>query len=295
MMEMQPKKIGEKIRQLRLRHGLTQKELAGEYMTRNMLSLIENGVSLPSLASLIYLAEKLEVPVDYFFSASEEDEGRYFKQAIIGQLRERYAAGQYRDCVLQIQKISGNAVDDELAWIAAQSYMYIAMEHAVLYELRSAVQYLRNAQETLPKTVYAGEDLKKAVLYYRELFPMLPSVTEFPERLTDVRMASVFIPAEMLLYFGALRPGSKGSYSVKEFPKDTYPAKHLQALSAMSANRADTAVRLLRELAQDSELPYFMRFRVYSDLEEIAGNAGEYRIAYMAAKKKLDLLESAKK
>ena len=40
-MELQAKKIGERVRQLRIRRNMTQKELAGEQMTRNMLSLIE--------------------------------------------------------------------------------------------------------------------------------------------------------------------------------------------------------------------------------------------------------------
>ena len=41
---MDPKygNVGEKIRDLRLSRGMTQKELAGESVTRNMLSLIEN-------------------------------------------------------------------------------------------------------------------------------------------------------------------------------------------------------------------------------------------------------------
>ncbi|MBQ4605548.1 MAG: hypothetical protein IJB15_02510, partial [Clostridia bacterium] len=87
----------------------------------------------------------------------------------------------------------------------------------------------------------------------------------------------------------------KGALSGKEFARDTCAARHMQALIALSSNRTDAAVRMLRDLAQDNDLPYFMRFRVYSDLEEAAGNTGEYRIAYMAARKKLDLLETAKK
>jgi len=66
-MGLQAKRIGERIRQLRTRRGLTQKELAGEQMTRNMLSLIENGSALPSLASLAYLSEMLGVPGLFLF------------------------------------------------------------------------------------------------------------------------------------------------------------------------------------------------------------------------------------
>lgn len=294
-MELQAKKIGERIRQLRMRRGLTQKELAGEQMTRNMLSLVENGSALPSLSSLAYLAEVLGVPVDYFFSATEEDEGRYIKLSVIDALRRSYHGEQYAECAGQIQVMPLSAVDDEVALIGANTYMHIALECAAAYELKTAAAHLKNAQDYMQKTVYAGEDLKRAATYYRDLFTLLPSSLEFPERLTDLRYACGYIPAEMLLYLGALRVVGKGVISGKEFSRDTCAARHMQALIAISTNRTDAAVRMLRELAQDNDLPYFMRYRVYSDLEDAAGNTGEYRIAYMAARKKLDLLETAKK
>ncbi|MBR4959985.1 MAG: helix-turn-helix transcriptional regulator [Clostridia bacterium] len=294
-MELQPKRIGERIRFLRVRRNLTQKELAGEQMTRNMLSLIENGSALPSLNSLVYLAEILDVPVDYFFSATDEDEGRYLKLSAIHSLRQAYAAERYEDCITQIQALPVSAADDEISLIGANAYLYTALQSAAAYELKTAQQHLKTSQDFLQKTVYAGEDLKKALVFYRELFTLLPSSLEFPERLTDLRFASSYIPAEMLVYLSGLRGITRGMMTGKEFPKESYASKHIQALQAVSANRTDTAVRLLRELAQDGELPYYMRFRVYSDLEEAAGLTREYRVAYMAARKKLDLLENAKK
>ena len=67
-------KIGNRIRELRQKKGLTQKELAGEHITRNMLSLIESGTASPSLTTLCYLSEKLEVPIGYFFTHTPEEE-----------------------------------------------------------------------------------------------------------------------------------------------------------------------------------------------------------------------------
>ena len=49
------------LRVLRMAAGLTQKELAGDRITRNMLSLIESGNASPSVSTLLYLAERLEV------------------------------------------------------------------------------------------------------------------------------------------------------------------------------------------------------------------------------------------
>ena len=47
--------LGEKLRQARIEAGLSQRELCGEEITRNMLSLIENGSAKPSMNTLKYL------------------------------------------------------------------------------------------------------------------------------------------------------------------------------------------------------------------------------------------------
>ena len=51
--------IGARIRQERLRAGLTQQQLAGERYTKAYVSALENGLSKPSMAALSYLASRL--------------------------------------------------------------------------------------------------------------------------------------------------------------------------------------------------------------------------------------------
>lgn len=58
--------LGEKLKQARLEKGLSQRELCGEEITRNMLSLIENGAARPSMDTLQYLAARLGKPVSWF-------------------------------------------------------------------------------------------------------------------------------------------------------------------------------------------------------------------------------------
>ena len=48
--------IGEKIKMLRQSKLMTQSELAGNHITRNMLSSIEHGTALPSLSTALYIA-----------------------------------------------------------------------------------------------------------------------------------------------------------------------------------------------------------------------------------------------
>ncbi|WP_456276678.1 helix-turn-helix domain-containing protein [Bacillus sp. AK128] len=55
--------LGEQIRKFRKLKKLTLEELAGTELTKGMLSLIENNKAKPSMDSLVYIAERLEVEV----------------------------------------------------------------------------------------------------------------------------------------------------------------------------------------------------------------------------------------
>lgn len=65
--------LGEKIRQARQARGLSQRQLCGEEITRNMLSLIENGAAKPSMKTLALLAERLGKPMSYFLDETAPD------------------------------------------------------------------------------------------------------------------------------------------------------------------------------------------------------------------------------
>ena len=51
--------IGGKLKAARLEAGLSQRQLCGEIITRNMLSQIENGSAQPSMETLCQLAARL--------------------------------------------------------------------------------------------------------------------------------------------------------------------------------------------------------------------------------------------
>ena len=60
--------LGEKIKSERRRLGLSQTQLAGDKITRNMISAIESDKANPSISTLSYLAERLSVSLSYLFS-----------------------------------------------------------------------------------------------------------------------------------------------------------------------------------------------------------------------------------
>lgn len=58
--------LGERLKEARLEAGLSQRQLCGDVITRNMLSQIENGSARPSMDTLRYLAARLGKTVGYF-------------------------------------------------------------------------------------------------------------------------------------------------------------------------------------------------------------------------------------
>jgi len=64
--------LGEKILRARQEMGLSQRQLCGGEITRNMLSQIEHGTAHPSMKTLRYLADRLEKPVSYFLDEEAE-------------------------------------------------------------------------------------------------------------------------------------------------------------------------------------------------------------------------------
>lgn len=82
--------LGEKIKALRLEKGLSQRQLCGEFMTRNMLSQIENGAARPSMDTLRFLAAQLEKPVSFFL---EEQVVTSPNEAVMADARSALAVG----------------------------------------------------------------------------------------------------------------------------------------------------------------------------------------------------------
>lgn len=92
--------LGKKIRQARQELGLSQRQLCGDVITRNMLSQIENGSANPSMATLQYLASRLGKQVGYFL---QEDPALLSPNpALLQQARDAYTQRRY-DRVLQMQ------------------------------------------------------------------------------------------------------------------------------------------------------------------------------------------------
>ena len=64
--------IGRELRRQRRARGLTQASL-GSPLTRGFISAVERGRTVPSIPALALLADRLDVPLDVFFSGVKLD------------------------------------------------------------------------------------------------------------------------------------------------------------------------------------------------------------------------------
>ena len=104
--------LGERIKQARLAAGFSQRQLCGEKMTRNMLSLIENGAARPSMDTLRYLAGRLEKPIGWFL---EEEAVVSPNQEAMARAREHWRMGDGRGVLEALEKYRApdGTFDDE--------------------------------------------------------------------------------------------------------------------------------------------------------------------------------------
>ena len=95
--------LGEKIRQVRLERGLTQKQLAGDRITRNQLSQIENDLAQPSMRTLEYLAAGLGVDAGWLMTQEDGDAA----QARLTEARDLFREGRWAECMERTGTLTG--------------------------------------------------------------------------------------------------------------------------------------------------------------------------------------------
>ena len=113
-------KFGEKIRSARLNAKMTQADLAGDFITRNMLSQIENGLAMPSLQTALYIADRLGVDIGILFS---DNDGKdvFFLTRKLPELKRSFEKKEYDRCIALCSE--GSEDNDEACFILSECYI----------------------------------------------------------------------------------------------------------------------------------------------------------------------------
>ncbi len=155
--------LGQKIKEARLERNMTQKEVVGDYITRNMLSKIENDSATPSVKTLEYLASALGLPAGYFMSDSGGDE---LTPEAVDKARACYRDRDYQAALelLDGVDIDGSGYADEVLLLKARASYALAKktledglpsmaqslaEDAIFYEQKSMYSFAAFKTEVL--------------------------------------------------------------------------------------------------------------------------------------------------
>lgn len=132
--------LGEKLKQARLEAGLSQRQLCGDTITRNMLSQIENGSAKPSFPTLQALCARLGKPVSYFWEDAPSENLTLLKQA-------SDADPEQAILLLQSYLLPDPLLDDWYYLLLAQCQMALAEKALDSQRLGYAQSLLLQAEE----------------------------------------------------------------------------------------------------------------------------------------------------
>ncbi len=281
---------GEKIKKVRLDRGFTQKDLCGEFITRNMLSKIENGSALPSLATLDYIAKKLDIDAGYFISETD-DPTPFIKLRIIDKVRKLYFDKDFSGCLELSKKCE--TPDIELALYFASSSL---LEGKKMYEagdFTAACSLFEKAKEYLsyiPVECALSEAIDYEINKCRRV-----KQHKFTENVTLPENGFAQKAHEALIYDFLLRLIRIGKHElaaqVFDQMKISNPLlkKHIHARLSMASSNHARARTLLSEIVESfdeglSDAPF--RYSIYSDLEYSCKTIGDYEGAYKSAAQK---------
>ena len=255
--------LGEKLKQARLEAGLSQRQLCGEEITRNMLSLIENGSAKPSMKTLQYLSGRLGKNLSYFL---EETAVLSPNQQIMEAARQHFDAGNFpeADRVLADYRAPDPVYDreKEILW--------------VLLRLELAAEAIRQqryvyAADLLKRTSIAASYLKEELERKRLLL-----LGTIPGQKVAKQLPS--LDAELLIRAGEAFSGkhlTRCAHLLESMEVQDFPQWHLmRGRIFLKQKQWEEACRHLQQAEET-----FPR-DVYPLLETCWRELGNFRMAY---------------
>ena len=156
-------KLGEKIKAERKRLGLTQNAIAGDYITRNMLSAIESGKAEPSIETLRYLSSTLNLPIGYLLDENA-DLFVFKKEQKIQEIRKAFCNKKYQTCLNLIEKLGGT--DEELTYLTVCASFYLGKHLTLAGDLRRAIQCFDTCLQYIDDCIYPTDEFRILIPLY---------------------------------------------------------------------------------------------------------------------------------
>ena len=264
--------LGQKLRQIRLSKGLSQSQVAGDCVTRNMLSQIENDQASPSMRTLEHLAQALGVSVGWLLSDEQTDAAMERMRRARALFRER----KYEECLaLFAQDAPG---DDEtllLCSIAAEALAGRALEWN-RKSLYASAQVQTGALDVLARIAILEKNPDEAVERYKACYL---------EGQNTVRYH--FTMARFHLQQEHIQAAEREIWSIAELPEASR-AEYLILRGKIAAKREQYEnAALYFHQAEEIPLGRMLERELYEGLEVCCRELGDYQQAYLYASKQL--------
>lgn len=153
---------GRRIKEARIAKKMTQSEVAGSFITRNMLSQIESGTAAPSLKTLEYLTSVLDIPASSLIIGDENAGAEAVSPdaELLINAKKMYGQGRYADALDSLKAVKqDSALYDEFAAVRARCCLRMA-ERLAEENPPKAADYAREAASLAEKGFYANSALK---------------------------------------------------------------------------------------------------------------------------------------
>lgn len=283
--------IGKRVRNLRTEKLMTQTELAGGEITRNMLSQIENGSAMPSLGTVIYLAKRLGVSAGYLI-AEESEEPLYRKNLVMGNIKKAYTDKSYTICRdLCLNEITEH--DDEIELILSFCCINIAIEGICRGQLRSACGDIDSALIHAGRTMYDTSAVKSmSQVLYSLLRGISPTLDCLEIEDGDKKYSAGMFDDAFCKYVIALESLESDCFDPND-PRERLYQRHTEARRMMREGNFDAALKTFDEIARAEEaLSKIMLYFMSIDMEICCREVGDFKGAYEYSQNKISMLEN---
>lgn len=286
--------IGEKVRELRVAKMMSQSELAGGRITRNMISCIENGTATPSLSTVFYLANRLGVSVGYLLSEGKDDLF-YRKMEQMENIKKAFREGEWEVCRALCHALMSEG-DDELLLLLSQCNLQIAKGQFWKGKLHAACRSFDEAISLAGSSLYPQPQIcaeaKEYFAYMSEISPLLYSDVLDENAATDYALTTPFSAYRIALK--ALNTGNTtpAEAFLAEYHEKSFFHEHLSAKCNMEKGEFESAKIILQSLLQGNDvLNEIQLYAVLCDLEIVCRETEDFRAAYRYAGEKVQLHE----
>lgn len=178
--------LGRRLKSARLSKKMTQSDVVGSFITRNMLSQIESGTATPSMKTLEYLAGVLELPMDRLLSESDSFEAGQRDLSVLQNAKALLRERKFEE-LLALEDVT-RLFGDEFHAMRSIAYLELANELAgsgKTEALQAAVMHARSAAQEAEKGIYANADraaqanqlIAKIAMYLSNYYSNLASGT----------------------------------------------------------------------------------------------------------------------